>query len=141
MLVSLSCLILCDPMDCSLPGSSVHEILQAIILEWVAISFSGAPVRQIRIRCLKSKGAPRYVHHQSTRLLCKALLIARLAASHCSPDRNTFNTHPKDLAFRTDKIFPIFTSFITPKHKRCRKIPTKTAQIPAPMHTDEPIPQ
>ena len=34
------CLTLCDPMDCSLPGSSVHRILQARILEWVAISFS-----------------------------------------------------------------------------------------------------
>ena len=33
--------ILCDPMDCSLPGSSVHGIFQARILEWVAISFSG----------------------------------------------------------------------------------------------------
>ena len=33
-------LTLCDPMDCSLPGSSVHRILQARILEWVAISFS-----------------------------------------------------------------------------------------------------
>ena len=32
----------CDPMDCSPPGSSVHEILQASILEWVAISFSRA---------------------------------------------------------------------------------------------------
>ena len=31
---------LCNPMDCSLPGSSVHGILQARILEWVAISFS-----------------------------------------------------------------------------------------------------
>ena len=31
---------LCDPMDCSLPCSSVHGILQARILEWVAISFS-----------------------------------------------------------------------------------------------------
>ena len=30
----------CDPMDCSPPGSSVHGILQARILEWVAISFS-----------------------------------------------------------------------------------------------------
>ena len=29
-----------DPMDCSLPGSSVHGVLQAIILEWVAIPFS-----------------------------------------------------------------------------------------------------
>ena len=34
------CLTLCDPMECSLPGSSVHGILQARILEWVAISFS-----------------------------------------------------------------------------------------------------
>ena len=40
VLVTQSCLILCDPMDCSPPGSSVHEILQARILEWVAISFS-----------------------------------------------------------------------------------------------------
>ena len=35
-----SFLILCDPIDCSLPGSSVHGILQARILEWVAILFS-----------------------------------------------------------------------------------------------------
>ena len=35
-----SCLTLCDPMDCSLPGFSVHGILQARTLEWVAISFS-----------------------------------------------------------------------------------------------------
>ena len=31
---------LCDPVDCSPPGSSVHGILQARILEWVAIPFS-----------------------------------------------------------------------------------------------------
>ena len=35
-----SCPTLCNPMDHSPPGSSVHEILQARILEWVAISFS-----------------------------------------------------------------------------------------------------
>ena len=35
-----SCLILCDPMNCSPPGSSVHGILQARTLEWVAMSFS-----------------------------------------------------------------------------------------------------
>ena len=38
--VAQSCLTLCDPVDCSLPGSSVHGIFQAIVLEWVAISFS-----------------------------------------------------------------------------------------------------
>ena len=40
MVVAQSCPALCNPMDCSLPGSSVLEILQATILEWVAISFS-----------------------------------------------------------------------------------------------------
>ena len=35
-----SCLTLCNPMDCSLPGSSVHGMLQARTLEWVAISSS-----------------------------------------------------------------------------------------------------
>ena len=42
MIVSVaeSCLTLCDIMDCSLPGSSVHGVLQARILEWVAIPFS-----------------------------------------------------------------------------------------------------
>ena len=40
VLVAQSCPTLCDPMDCSLPGSSVHKIFQARILEWVAISFS-----------------------------------------------------------------------------------------------------
>ena len=39
-LVTQSCPTLCDPMDCSPPGSSVHGIFQARILEWVAISFS-----------------------------------------------------------------------------------------------------
>ena len=34
------CLTLCSPTDCSLPGSSVHEILQARILEWVSMPSS-----------------------------------------------------------------------------------------------------
>ena len=38
------CLTLCNPMDCSPPGSSVHEISQVRILEWVAISFSRTKV-------------------------------------------------------------------------------------------------
>ena len=45
---------LCDPMDCSLSGSSVHEISQAGILEWITISFSkgsSQPRDQTRISC------------------------------------------------------------------------------------------
>ena len=38
--VAQSCLTLRDPMDCSLPGSSVHGIFQARVLEWGAIAFS-----------------------------------------------------------------------------------------------------
>ena len=40
VLVLQTCPTLCDPMDCNPPGSSVHGILQARILEWVAIPFS-----------------------------------------------------------------------------------------------------
>ena len=35
-----ACVLSCDPIDCSPPGSSVHEIIQARILEWVAMPFS-----------------------------------------------------------------------------------------------------
>ena len=45
VLVAQSCPTLCDPVDCSPPGSSVHEILQARILEWVAIPFYQGPSR------------------------------------------------------------------------------------------------
>ena len=38
--VARSCPSLCDPLDCSLPRSSVHGIFQARVLEWVAVSFS-----------------------------------------------------------------------------------------------------
>ena len=49
--VAQSCSTLSDPMDCSLPGSSVHGIFQARVLEWGAIAFSNDPPRCI----LKSK--------------------------------------------------------------------------------------
>ena len=39
VLVAQSCPTLCDLMDCSLPGSSIHGILQTRILEWIAIHF------------------------------------------------------------------------------------------------------
>ena len=38
--VAQSCPTLCNPMECSLPGSSIHGIFQARVLEWVAIAFS-----------------------------------------------------------------------------------------------------
>ena len=50
---------LCGLMECSLPGSSVHEILQARMLEWVAISFSrgsSQPRDQTRVFCISCFG-------------------------------------------------------------------------------------
>ena len=47
--VAQSCLTLCDPMDCSLQGSSIHGIFQARVLEWVAIAF---PISLTRLKPL-----------------------------------------------------------------------------------------
>ena len=55
LLVTQSYLTLCNPMDCSPPGSYVHEILQARISEWVAISFSRGiypPRDRTRVSCV-----------------------------------------------------------------------------------------
>ena len=46
VLVAQSCPTLCDPVDCSPSDSSVHGILQARILEWVAIPFSSEGVKR-----------------------------------------------------------------------------------------------
>jgi len=47
-----SCPTLCDPMDCSLPGFSIHGILQARTLEWVAISFSNTWKWKVKVKSL-----------------------------------------------------------------------------------------
>ena len=54
-----SCQILCDPIDCSPPGSSVHGIFQVRILDWVAISYSrgsSQPRDQTHISCVSCIG-------------------------------------------------------------------------------------
>ena len=56
--VTQSCLTLCDPMDCSLPGSSVHGIFQARVLECIAISFSrgsSGPRNWTRVSCIAGR--------------------------------------------------------------------------------------
>ena len=56
--VAQSCLTLCDPMDCSLPVSSVPGILQARILEWVGISFSRGSSQlreQAQVSCIAGR--------------------------------------------------------------------------------------
>ena len=57
--VAPSCLTLCDPMDCSLPCSSIHGIFQAKVLKWIAISFSNKALRnQSNLWLFKFPGGP-----------------------------------------------------------------------------------
>ena len=57
--VTQSCLTLCDPMDCSLSGSSVHEIFQVIVPKWIAISFSrGSSQSRNRTQVSRIAGRP-----------------------------------------------------------------------------------
>ena len=72
LLVAQSCPILCNPMDCSPPGSSVHRILQARILEWVVIPFprgipepgikSESPALQVISFPSEPLGKPQFCH-------------------------------------------------------------------------------
>ena len=79
VLLAQLCLTLCDPVDCSPPGCSVHGILPARILEWVAMSFSRGSsqsrdcllhCRQI-LYCLSYPGSPE--HHIGA--CCNRLLV------------------------------------------------------------------
>ena len=78
VLVTQSCLTLCDPMNCSPPGSCVHEIFQARILEWVAISFSRES-SQPRDQTQVSSTAGRFFTDWATREAKSAISI------HISP--------------------------------------------------------
>ena len=78
--VTKSCLTLCNPLDCSPPGSSVHGISQARILEWVAISFSkgsSPPRDQTRVSCIG-----RWIlHHQATREAHGTMYLSKFVKS------------------------------------------------------------
>ena len=81
-----SCVTLCNPMDCSPPGSSVHGIFQARILEWVAISSS------------------RGIFPTQGLNLC--LFIGRLILYYCT----TWEAPPKPLLHKWSITFKIFES-------------------------------
>ena len=69
--VAQSCPTLCDPVDCSLPASSLHGILQARILEWVAVSFSIISFRcLLKLSCIFSILVSRL-------FICNSILFSR----------------------------------------------------------------
>ena len=79
VLVTLLCLILFDPKDCSPPGSSVHGIFQARVLEWVAISSSKGSFRHRDLpHCRQTLY---HLSHHSLKVKVKSLSRVRLFAT------------------------------------------------------------
>ena len=118
---------LCDPMDCGLPGSSVHGILQARILEWVAIPFSRGSSRhrdQIWVSCitgsfftnLPSKEAQSTHESHSHSVMSSSLWPHRLYSPWNSPGQNT----GLGSLFLLQGIFP--TQGLNPGLPHCRRI-------------------
>ena len=94
-----SCLTLCDPMDCSLPGSSVHGISQARILEWVAMPSSRGssrprdPSRISYVSCIGSRfftisaarEAPVFSQSGASNPRLKTMLLPIACITCCTP--------------------------------------------------------
>ena len=100
--VTQSCLTLSDPMDCSLPGSSVHGIFQARILEWGTIAFSVLPHGLCIFSNVLTPVLTCLVPSFSLRFTCHFLKNS-FAPHHC---RHQVSLIPTTLAF-------YFTIFIT----------------------------
>ena len=88
-----SCPTFCDPMDCSLPGSSVHGIFQARVLEWVAVFFRGSSWS--RNRTWVSRIVGRHITVWATRevpLLESSYSLWHYQLSGDSAFKNTYNS-------------------------------------------------
>ena len=88
MLVTQSCLTLCNPMDYSQPGSSVHGILQARILQWIAMPSSrgsSQPRNQTRVSCAAGRFFIVSAIRKAQRVKGKQLIILCFAFSCESP--------------------------------------------------------
>ena len=83
MKVTQSCPTLCDLMDYSPPGSSVHGILQARILEWVAISFSRGsswPRNQTRVSCIAGRFFTDWAMREAQKAICCCCCCCQVAS-------------------------------------------------------------
>ena len=127
-----SCPTLCDPMNCSLSGSSVHGILQARILEWVAISCSRGSSwsrDQTCLSCISYTG--RWIlYHCATREAPQTALLYSLSLHNILNPALPFST-----VFTTSSLgWSSFqeTTFFTPSYKatlHLLKLDQKTSQF------------
>ena len=107
--VWVSCLTLWDPMDHSLPGSSIHGCFQARMLEWVAISYSRGSSRPrdwSRGCCISCIGR-RILYH---RAMWKAL-YCRKYSTNAHLSRNFFSTYVKYSPIKKKKTCSLFSLF------------------------------
>ena len=87
VLIAQLCLTLCNPIDCSPLGSSVHGVFQARILEWVAISFSRGsswPRDQTQVSCIAGRLFVLSVQFSSVAQLCRLFADPWIAACQAS---------------------------------------------------------
>ena len=100
-----SCLTLCDSIDCSPPGSSVLEVFQATVLEWVAISFSKG-FSSLRDQTYVSCAAGRFFTTEPPRLYriqCRTSFVAQLVKNlpaSAEDERNAGSSIPEKIPWR-----------------------------------------
>ena len=112
--VTQSCLTLSDPMDCSPPGSSVHGIFQARVLEWGAIAFS----KTTTILDTKNSLKVKFIFGDSfyfTGPKCTALSF--LLQIFFRPESPIYPSKPNTNATSSRKLPRILTGFILPSTK------------------------
>ena len=104
-----SCPALCDPVDCSLPGSSVPGIFQARIVEWVAISYSRGlswPRDRTRVFCISYIG--RWILYHCT--TWEAQLVSQGRGNWWQGNKKTGKVFPKHLSGSLDFCLGMCTS-------------------------------
>ena len=132
----------CDPMGCSLPGSSIHGILQAIILEWAAISFSRGsshPKNQTQVSCIAGRcftnRATREAHEYDIQA-CKEYWEKVRQTSYLSKNEYFFSfcSHP---LFQTHK--EKMKGNVSTRTKECQ--PPSEGSISFPLYISHPVSQ
>ncbi|CAI9164767.1 unnamed protein product [Rangifer tarandus platyrhynchus] len=110
--VAQSCPTLRDPMDCSLPGSSVQGVFQARVLEWVAIAFSGSVFEITSVQSLSRVQlfvTPWTAAHQATLSITNSQsLLTLMSIESVMPSNHLILCRPLPLP---PSIFPSITVF------------------------------
>ena len=116
VLVAQSCPTLCNPMDCSPPGSSIHGILQARVLEWAAIPFSGGsspPRDRTPISCIASGFFAIWATRETQSFLHLPLLLPTTQLITVGGLHKAVHTQVLTVGVRTNLAHFISTSALT----------------------------